>query len=292
MSLHIPTGTTLAPVHGGASAPTFLAWNNNVTDTTGTPFTTTLAGSYFVSAVDVSTADTSHGTVVVLGDSLSATAPPGTAQRDTWVDLLPGKLNSVGAALPGGLVNASRAGIPDAGRWKLNDGNGTVARDSSGNAPATATGNVVFGPDHNGSVLLNGSGASLVTSGKVLDTTRNFSVSAWVKTRSLSTAQTAVSQEGTSTDGFSLHYSPTTRRWTFTLRGSDSQTTPWVRDLAGLGRGDAGVDASHRDLRRRDENGQAVRQRRAARRDLRRGSVRSQREVRDRSIAVRSPATP
>ncbi|MDX8054727.1 LamG-like jellyroll fold domain-containing protein [Lentzea sp. BCCO 10_0798] len=231
VSTYIPTGTTLAAVHGGASAPTFLAWNNNVADTTGTPFTTTLTGSYFVSAVDVSTADAGAGTVVVLGDSLSATAPPGTAQRDTWVDHLPGKLGSVGQVLPGGLVNASRAGVPDVGRWKLNDGSGTVARDSAGTAPATATGNVTFSPDHNGSVLLSGSGAALATSGKVVDTTRNFSVSAWVKTRSLTTAQTAVSQEGANADGFALHYSPTTRRWIFTLRGSDSTTSPWVRDM-------------------------------------------------------------
>ncbi|WP_258951941.1 LamG-like jellyroll fold domain-containing protein [Lentzea californiensis] len=235
VSLYLPTGTTLAPVHGGATAPTFLASSNAVTDSTGAPFTTVLTGSYFVSAVDVSTTDTSHGTVVVLGDALSATAPPGSAQRDTWVDLLPGKLSSVGQLLPGGLVNASRAGVPDAGRWKLNDGNGTVAWDSSGNAPAMATGNVVFGSDHNGSVLLSGSGAALASNGKVLDTTRNFSVSAWVKPRSLSTAQTAVSQEGNTTDGFSLHYSPTTRRWTFTLRGSDSATTPLVRDLSAWG---------------------------------------------------------
>ncbi|MET9224792.1 LamG-like jellyroll fold domain-containing protein [Lentzea sp. NPDC003310] len=243
VSLHIPTGTTLAPVHGGASAPTFLAWNNNVTDSTGTPFATTLTGSYFVSSVDVSTTDAGHGTVVVLGDSLSATAPPGSAQRDTWVDLLPGKLNSVGQALPGGLVNASRAGVQDVARWKLNDNSGVVAQDSSGNFPATASGNVMFSPDHNGSVLLSGSGASLATSGKVLDTTRNFSVSAWVKTRSLSTAQTAVSQEGTAADGFALHYNPATKRWTFTLRGADSTTTPWVKDVPAWG--EATLDWTH-----------------------------------------------
>ncbi|MDX3656717.1 hypothetical protein PV646_05305 [Streptomyces sp. ID05-26A] len=243
VSLHIPTGTTLAPVHGGASAPTFLAWNNNVADSTGTPFATTLPGSYFVSAVDVSTTDTSHGTVVVLGDSLSATAPPGSAQRDTWVDLLPGKLNSVGQVLPGGLVNASRSGVPDVARWKLNDGAGVVAQDSSGNFPATASGTVAFSPDHNGSVVLGGNGGSLATSGKVLDTTRNFSVSAWVKTLSLTTAQTAVSQEGTATDGFALRYNPTTKRWTFTLRGSDSATSPWVRDVPAWG--EATLDWTH-----------------------------------------------
>lgn len=153
-------------------------------NTDGTPFTTTLTGSYFITGVDVTTPDTSHGTVVVLGDHLSATAPPGSAQRNTWVDHLPGKLAGVGATLPGGLVNASRAGIPDTARWRLNDGTGTTARDSIGTNHATLRGGATWSTDHNGSVNLNGTNAYLNTAGKVIDTTKSFSVSAWLKTNS------------------------------------------------------------------------------------------------------------
>lgn len=227
VSIFMPNGTTLAPMHGSASAPTFLATGNNVADATGASFTTTLNGSYFVSAVDVSTANTSHGTVVVLGDQLSATAPPGSVQRNTWVDHLPGKLNSVGAVLPGGLVNASRAGAPDTGRWKLNEGSGNVARDSAGSAHGTATG-VLWSSDHDGSAVFNGSGANIITNAKVLDTTRSFSVSAWVRTRSLSKDQTVVGQDGSNTGAFYLQYSSASKRWTFTLRGSDNLADPSV----------------------------------------------------------------
>ncbi|MEU4742212.1 SGNH hydrolase [Actinosynnema sp. NPDC023658] len=222
VSIHLPTAVTQAPLHGTPTAPTYLAPGNAVTSTTGTPFTTTLPGSYYIAGVDVSTTDPSAGTVVVLGDQLSATAPPGSSQRNTWVDELPGKLAANGTTLPGGLVNASRAGIPDTARWRLTDGTGTTARDFTGNSNATAQGGVTWSTDHNGSAVLNGTTGHFKTTGKVLDTTRNFSVSAWVKIRSLDTDQAAVSQDGTITSAFKLHYNATARRWSFTAHSADS----------------------------------------------------------------------
>jgi hypothetical protein len=223
VSLHLPTPTALAPVHGNATAPTYLSSGNTVANTDGTPFTTTLTGSYFVTGVDVTTPDTSHGTVVVLGDHLTATAPPGSTQRNTWVDHLPGKLAGVGATLPGGLVNASRAGIPDTARWRLDDGTGTTARDSVGTNHATLRGGTTWSTDHNGSVNLNGTNAYLNTAGKVIDTTKSFSVSAWLKTNS-TTGQTAITQEGTSYNAFHLGYDGSQRRWVFTVLSADSAT--------------------------------------------------------------------
>ncbi|MEU4769779.1 LamG-like jellyroll fold domain-containing protein [Actinosynnema sp. NPDC023794] len=225
VSIHLPTATAQAPMHGNPTAPTYLAPGNAVADTTGTPFTTTLNGSYYVTGVDVSTTDPGAGTVVVLGDQLSATAPPGSAQRNTWVDELPAKLAANGTTLPGGLINASRAGIPDTARWRLTDSTGTIARDHTGNNHATTHGGVTWSTEHNGSAVLDGTTGHLETSGKVLDTTKNLSVSAWVKIRSHATDQSAVSQDGTTTSALRLHYDATARRWAFTTRSADSTTT-------------------------------------------------------------------
>ncbi|MEU4807186.1 LamG-like jellyroll fold domain-containing protein [Actinosynnema sp. NPDC023587] len=225
VSLHLPNAIALTPVHGNATAPTFLASGNTVTNTDGTPFTTTLNDSYFVTGVDVSTPDTSHGTVVVLGDHLTATAPPGSTQRDTWVDQLPGKLAGVGATLPGGLVNASRAGIPDAARWRLDDNTGTTAHDTIGSNHATLHGGTSWSTDHNGSVTLNGTTAYLGTAGKVIDTSKSFSVSTWLKTNSAGW-QTAITQEGSQYNAFHLGYDGDQRRWAFSVLPEDSATTP------------------------------------------------------------------
>ncbi|RKT54155.1 LamG-like jellyroll fold domain-containing protein [Saccharothrix australiensis] len=216
VSLHLPTATTLAPTHGNATAPTFLAGGNTVTNTDGTPFTTTLTGSYFVTGVEMSTPDAGQGTVVVLGDSLTATAPPGSAQRNTWVDELPAKLAATGGSIPGGLVNASRAGVPDTARWRMTDGTGTTARDLAGSNHATIHGGVTWSTDNGGSLILNGTNGHL-TASKAIDTSKNFSVTAWTKIHSLDSWQTLLSQDGNTYNPFYLQYSPAHRRWSLSV---------------------------------------------------------------------------
>lgn len=228
VSLHLPNPTALAPVHGNATAPTYLASGNTVTNTDGTPYTTTLTGSYFITGVDVSTPDTTHGTVVVLGDHLTATAPPGTTQRNTWVDELPAKLAGVGATLPGGLVNASRAGIPDTARWRLNDATGTTARDTIGTHHATLNGGATWTTDRGGSAVLNGTTAYIQTAGKVLDTSKSFSVSAWLKPNTNSW-QTAITQEGSQYNAFHLGYDGDAKRWNFTTLSADNDNYTFLR---------------------------------------------------------------
>ncbi|HEX8864911.1 MAG TPA: hypothetical protein VF821_04585, partial [Lentzea sp.] len=90
VSLHLPAAPDLAPVHEGMKS--YLASGNQTADTSGTPFTATLTGTYYLSRVDVQTGDTAKGTVAVVGDQLSA-GPPGVA---TWIDALPAKLATAG----------------------------------------------------------------------------------------------------------------------------------------------------------------------------------------------------
>ena len=221
VSIHLANAVDSVPVHSGTSARTFLATGDKTADTTGATFTTSLTGSYFLSRVDVQTDDAAKGTIVVLGDHLSATAAPGSP---TWVDNLPAKLRQVDTVLPGGLVNASRNGVPDTARWKLNDGSGTTARDSAGTAHATTAGGVTWSTEQNGSVNL--SNGHLATHGPVLDTRRNYSVSTWVKFKTQPTRNmTFISQAGNTAGSFYLQYSAGAKTWAFISPATDT-TSP------------------------------------------------------------------
>ncbi|MCX5420766.1 LamG-like jellyroll fold domain-containing protein [Streptomyces sp. NBC_00078] len=113
-----------------------------------------------------------------------------------------------------------------AAHWALDEGSGTTAADSSGNAhtgtlgsgAAWATGEV--GP---GAVSLDKSASGAVdVPSPVVNTSASFTVSAWVKLNAMSGAQTVVSIDGTNVSGFYLQLSGTTGKFAFTRRGSDS----------------------------------------------------------------------
>lgn len=105
VSTFFTTAVTKAPVHG--FTPSFL----NTGDKTAVQAHggTQIDGVYYLAGVQVSTTTTGAGTVVVLGDQFSAHA-------DSWVDRLPEALRQEGDAVPGGLVNASRAGVAGSGQ--------------------------------------------------------------------------------------------------------------------------------------------------------------------------------
>ncbi len=116
-------------------------------------------------------------------------------------------------------VDLNNVTAPD-GWWKLNETSGTTAADSGlGQHPGTATGGVTWS---GGAASFDGTSA-VATSGRVLDTTRSYSVSAWVKLSTTSTGdQTVVSQDAVHNSGFVLQYDSTVNRWLFAQLGSDS----------------------------------------------------------------------
>jgi hypothetical protein len=65
----------------------------------------------------------------------------------------------------------------------------------------------------------------VATAGPVLDTTKSFSVSAWVRLSSLGTFRTAVSQSGTNRSRFMLYYSPDAAKWSFVMYDGDSASS-------------------------------------------------------------------
>ncbi|WP_330345372.1 LamG domain-containing protein [Streptomyces longwoodensis] len=119
-------------------------------------------------------------------------------------------------------------GKPVVAQWNLADeAGGTEAHDESGEFSATAGTNVTFGVDGPGGKVdkaarFDGSSASyLDASETVLDTSKSFSVSAWVRPTALDKDMTIVSQDGTGEPGFTLGYDAGAQSWKFAVPVND-----------------------------------------------------------------------
>ncbi|KAA2249537.1 SGNH hydrolase [Solihabitans fulvus] len=222
VSLHLPAAVTQAPTHGLTNTTNYLATGNTTTNADGSPYTTSVTSSYYLTGVDVSTTDSSAGTVAVLGDQTS-TGRASNGTFPTWVDDLPAKL---GSSLPGSIVNTSLAGIQPTGAWKLNDGTGTTATDTSGSHNGTLTDGATWSNDHNGSATFYGTHGIITTTGTTLNTTQSYSIAAWVKLTSTNNFYTAVGQGGATMGAFYLQYSAEMKAWAFVSPNSDSPTAP------------------------------------------------------------------
>ncbi|EOD68104.1 MGH1-like glycoside hydrolase domain-containing protein [Amycolatopsis vancoresmycina] len=195
-----------------------------------------------------------------------AAIPPG--RRATWNATLtappgaePGSAAAMSATVsyrgPGGQESTHRllrlqvahaAGQPDpVGAWPLDEGSGTVAHDSAGAHDATLTGSPAWVPGTSGTALqLDGSSQYAATGGPVVDTTGNYSVSAWVRLDRTGSWATAVSQDGDPSSGFYLQYSAADDRLAFSTSSgralSDAAPQPgrWYH-LTGVHDADAGT---------------------------------------------------
>jgi hypothetical protein len=129
--------------------------------------------------------------------------------------------------------------------WKLDESSGTNAADS-GNTdvndpvcapigtsvtamPGSLSGGVSFGTGYMGNAaIFTGSGGQITTGSAIVDTTKSFTVAAWVKPSSLAADATIISQDGTNTSGFQLNFDKDANSgaggWCFTVRTSDSAT--------------------------------------------------------------------
>ncbi|WP_129307337.1 LamG-like jellyroll fold domain-containing protein [Streptomyces sp. L2] len=127
------------------------------------------------------------------------------------------------------LVSDGRA--PVAG-WTLGDAKGaTKAAGSSGTPDATAGSGVTFGGtgplgSTDTAASFDGTENAYLDAGApAVDTSKTFSVSAWVMLPALPTENmTVVSQDGTGQPGFELGYDVDTSSWTFRIPVSDMET--------------------------------------------------------------------
>jgi cysteine-rich repeat protein len=111
-------------------------------------------------------------------------------------------------------------------RWAFDDGAGTTAADSSGNAhPLTLGSGVSWATGQVGSnaIALSGSSAANATvSTPIVNTAQAFTVSAWVKLTNITGYQTVVSIDGGQVSGFYLQLRADTGQFAFTRLASDS----------------------------------------------------------------------
>ncbi|KDN22343.1 LamG-like jellyroll fold domain-containing protein [Amycolatopsis rifamycinica] len=129
------------------------------------------------------------------------------------------------AAVP---IAAAPAAVADtdaalAGHWTFDDGSGTTAADTAGSHPATLTGGAGWGPGIRGGALTTDGVNGFADAGApVLDTTKSFSVSSWVKLDRTSGFQTFVSVDGTQVSNFFLQFRDDSRRFAFTRLAGDA----------------------------------------------------------------------
>ena len=122
--------------------------------------------------------------------------------------------------------------------WKFDEGQGTVAADDSGNEhDAVLTGGASWGPgrDRTLGVTVNGAGAFADAGAPVIDTTRSFTVMAWVRFDAATGFHTIMSVDGDRVGGFYLQSRGDDGRFAFTRSTSDSTTATDVRAEASAG---------------------------------------------------------
>ncbi|GAB3403387.1 LamG-like jellyroll fold domain-containing protein [Flindersiella endophytica] len=110
-------------------------------------------------------------------------------------------------------------GLTGIGFWPFDEGSGTVAADQAGDHDATLVNGPAWVSGRSGSALQFAGSQSADTGAGILDTTGNYSVSAWVRLDSLGGFATAVSQDGDQNSAFFLQYSGEDNRFAFSFVG-------------------------------------------------------------------------
>jgi hypothetical protein len=115
--------------------------------------------------------------------------------------------------------------------WSMDEpGEATLVDASGHNAAATLTGAAHVGGFH---ASFDGSSGYAHTAGPIVDTSKSFTVSAWLRMSNAgSTSQTAVAAQGTSTSGFLVQYAGDTHQWCFTMQSADAASPLAYRALA------------------------------------------------------------
>ncbi|WP_037682479.1 LamG-like jellyroll fold domain-containing protein [Streptomyces griseus] len=142
-----------------------------------------------------------------LAGTFAASAPAGAAERTGT------PADTTAPALPAA-----------AAHWTFDEGSGTSAADSSGNAhPATLQGAAGWDTGKVGAHSLSlTAGGNATASGPVLDTSKAFSVAAWVNLSQLGGYQTAVSIDGKVVSAFYLGLRDDTGTFAFARLDSDA----------------------------------------------------------------------
>lgn len=118
--------------------------------------------------------------------------------------------------------------------WKLDDGEGAVAADSSGNNRPLTLANTSWTDKARlgGGLRTNGTTSAASTATPVLDTTNSFTVSAWARMTSKDHISTVATQSGTRAGAFQLYYSQAYDRWIFNRYAADADEPTIIRAVS------------------------------------------------------------
>ncbi len=121
---------------------------------------------------------------------------------------------------------AGTPGLVGSNYWPLDEGTGTVARDQVGGSYLTLRPGAAWAAGKSGSGLqFDGAGGHAETSGPVVDTSGNFTVSAWVKLDRTDGWRTAVGQDGEVMSTFFLQKTGDRNRFSFSTSGGRALST-------------------------------------------------------------------
>ncbi|WP_327110933.1 LamG domain-containing protein [Streptomyces sp. NBC_01341] len=119
------------------------------------------------------------------------------------------------------------------GIWHLdNDGTDSATATQHPLVPAGSAAFVSTARVGSHALRLNGTTAYAATSASPLDTSKSFTVSAWVRIGDVSRSQTILSQEAPTLSAFALHYSFSLKKWAFSRYASDIAAPTSARSVS------------------------------------------------------------
>ncbi|GAA1983151.1 ricin-type beta-trefoil lectin domain protein [Catenulispora subtropica] len=213
-----PTTSLLPNVSLAGSASGLVGLPVTLDASGTTPGAATITGYTF---------DFGDGTVV--GPQTSATATHTYSAAGTYTATVTA---NDGSPTPATTAEAMTVTAGPSSMWKLNDGSGTTAADTGSSAafPATTSGGASLVPGGYG--LFDGSTGYAATSAPAIDTTKSFTVAAWVKLTNTNGYQTVLTQQGSKVGGFHLEFENNGSNgniWAFARATSDNPGPAFVR---------------------------------------------------------------
>lgn len=117
--------------------------------------------------------------------------------------------------------------------WNFDELAGTTAADKTSKGhPLTLHGGASFGTGYANNGQVNTGSSFSTTSSALVDTSRAFSVSAWVKLDNLNSSYTIASQDGNRASGFYLQYADDVNRWSLSAVSSDQDSPGSARTVS------------------------------------------------------------
>ncbi|MEO3863385.1 LamG-like jellyroll fold domain-containing protein [Acrocarpospora sp. B8E8] len=148
---------------------------------------------------------------------------PGQSTSSAWTAWQSLRVNPAAAPAPV---------ISPLAHWKLDEGSGTAAADTSGNGfGATLQAAAGWAPGLLGQSMST-AGASAAASGPVLHTNQGFTVSAWVRPSRLDRDMAVISQDGNVNSAFKIAFGPGDQKWRLLSFASDTSGSGTDRALS------------------------------------------------------------